>query len=225
MKPIKLLIVLGFFMLSSCTTTKTLTSSVKPFEVTDLQQIEPYSYISKIGSGNKRKLNDTASIESRQLLIKIVNELKGQIPLTGEITVSDTTIKRKLEKEIEFLCISADRLKSITDLKITPIIDSLLDKKGKRFGLITVSVGFTREKGNYGKQVAKGAAMGILTLGMYYQTPIKANSTIYVMIVDAQENNISFFRKSSLQDKEPLDEKILTKQFKDIFDGYFWTTK
>ncbi len=225
MKQIRLLILLICFILYSCTTTKPLTSSVKPFEVTDLQQIEPYSYISKIESGNKRILNDTASKESRQLLIKISNELKGQIPLTGEITVVDTAIKRKLEKEIEFLCISAERLKNITDLKLTPLIDSLLERNGKRFGLIIVSVGFTREKGNYGKQIAKGAALGILTLGMYYQTPIKANSTIYAMIVDAQENNISFFRKSSLQDKEPLDENILTKQFKDVFEGYFWTTK
>ena len=66
-----------------------------------------------------------------------------------------------------------------------------------------------------------GAALGILTLGMYYQTPIKAYSTIYVMIVDSRDNNVAFFRKSYLQDREPIDESVLVKQYNKIFEGYF----
>jgi hypothetical protein len=155
-------------------------------------------------------------------MTEISSTYKTSIPVTGDISVSDTLIQNKIEKEIEFLCISADRQRSISNLKITPMLDSLLEKSGKRFGLITVTTGFTRTKGNYGGQVAKGAAMGLLTLGMYYQTPIKANSTVYAMIVDAKENNIAFFRKSFLQDKEPLDKNVLTKQIQKIFENYFW---
>jgi hypothetical protein len=226
MKQYRLLIfTFGFIAFSSCTITKPLTSVVKPIEVTDLQCIEPFSYISLIEKGNRTKYNEALSRESKQLLIKVSNNYKDQIPIKGEIFVADTIVKRKLENEIKFLCLTADRQRSIQNIKLTPVIDSLVELTGNRFGLITVSTGFTRAKGNYGGQVAKGAAMGILTLGMYYQTPIKSYSTVYAMIVDAKENNIAFYRKSFLQDKNPLDEAVLMKQFQKIFEGYFWTKK
>ena len=45
------------------------------------------------------------------------------------------------------------------------------------------------------------------------------------MIIDAKENNIAFFKKSLLQDREPLDKEVLTKQIQNIFEDYFWTKK
>jgi hypothetical protein len=225
MKQFSIFLILSFLILVSCTTTKPLTSNVNPKEVTDLKLLEPYSYISKISKGNRQQLDDSISTASKRHIIKVLENLNGQIPLTGKIILSDTSINKTLEKEFESLILTADRTKNISNLKITPTIDKVLEANGVRFGLITVGSGFTRIKGNYGKQVAKGAAMAILTLGMYYQTPVKAYSTIYVMIVDSKEDNISFFRKSYLQDKEPLDENVLTKQYKDIFKGYFLPTK
>jgi hypothetical protein len=201
------------------TTAQPAKSNLKASEITDLQHFEPFCYISLIDSGNIAKLNDTLSLNSKELLIKVEDSFSGRIPETGEISVSDTTIKHKLEKEIQFLCLSAERQKNISNLKITPVIDSLLETNGKRFGLITVCTGFTRAKGNLAKQITKSTISGLL-LGVS-RDPIKANSTLYALIVDAKENNIAYFRKSSLI-KEPLEEKILLKQFEDIFEGYFW---
>jgi len=225
MKHLKLFTLIICIIASSCTASKLLTSDVKPDEVKDLHLLEPFSYISKITKGNRGQLNDSVSFISKQLIIKVLENFKGQIPLTGQIILSDSAVNSNLEKEIESLCLSAERLNNISNLRITPTIDKILEANGVRFGLITVGTGFTRIKGNYGKEVAKGAVLGILTLGMYYQTPVKANSTIYALIVDSKENNISFFRKSFLQDNEPLDENVLTRQFKDLFTDYFWTTK
>jgi len=45
------------------------------------------------------------------------------------------------------------------------------------------------------------------------------------MIVDSKEDNVAFYRKSFKQDLEPLDQEVLTNQYKKIFEGYFWTTK
>jgi hypothetical protein len=202
-----------------------LTSNVKPVEVTDLKMMEPFSYISMIKKGNRSQLDDSISSMSKQLVSKVLKNYKGQLPLTGEIILSDTATTNSLEKECELLIQTADRMKNISNLKITPNLDKILEANETRFGLLIISTGFTRAKGNYGKQVAKGAALGILTLGMYYQVPVKAYSTIYAMIVDSKENNIAFFRKCFLQDMEPLDEAGLTKQIKKIFDGYFWTSK
>jgi len=215
-------LLVGALFISSCTTTKPLTSKVQPTEISDIQKFETYSYITLIEGGNRGKLNDTVSKKSKEVFGEALSTFRS-IPLTGNILSTDTITQKRIEKEIEYLCISADRQRSISGLKLTPVLDSLLEVVGKRFGLIAVATGFTREKGNYGGQIAKNVAMGILTLGMYYQTPIKANSTIYCMIIDAKDNNIAFFRKSSLQDKEPLDKSVLTKQIQKLFDGYFWT--
>jgi len=225
MKHFKSILILCCLILPSCTTTKPLTSNVKPAEVSDLKLLEPYSYISMIKKGNKGQLDDSISLISKQLVYKVLENFKNQIPLTGEIILSDTAINKKLEKEYEYLILTADKTKNISNLKITPALDEILEANETRFGLINICSGFTRAKGNYGKEIAKGAALGILTLGMYYQTPIKAYSTVYAMIVDSQEDNITFYRKSFIQNIEPLDQSALTKQYKKLFEGYFWATK
>lgn len=224
MKHFKVILILSCLFLSSCTATKLLTSNIKPTEVTDLKLLEPFSCISMIKKGNKGRLDDSISFISKQLVFKVLENYKGQLPLTGELILSDTAVKNSLEKEYELLILTADRTKSISNLKITPAIDKILEANDTRFGLLIINTGFIRSKGNYGKEIAKGAALGILTLGMYYQTPVKAYSAIYAMIVDSKEDNVAFFRKSFLQDKEPLDESVLIKQIKKIFEGYFWTS-
>jgi len=223
MKHFKLFFILSCLILYSCTATKPLTSNVRPSQVTDLKLLEPFSYISMIKKGNRGQLDDSISFIANQVIYNVLKNNSGQLPLTGDIILPDTAIKNSLEKEYEFLILSADRTKNITNLKITPTIDKVLEANDTRFGLLIINTGFTRIKGNYGKEVAKGALLGVLTLGMYYQTPIKAYSTIYAMIVDSKEDNVAFFRKSYLQDQEPLDESVLTKQIKKIFEGYFWT--
>lgn len=223
MKYLKIFLILLGCGLVSCTATKPLTSNLKPTEVTDIKLLEPYSYISMIKKGNKGQVDDSISAISKQVNINILKNLNGQLPITGTIILTDSEINATLEKEFESLILTADKNKDISNLKITPVLDKVLEANDSRFGLIVVCTGFTRAHGNYGKEVAKGAAMGILTLGMYYQTPIKAYSTIYAMIVDSQEDNIAFFRKSFQQSKEPLDQKVLTSQYNKIFEDYFRT--
>lgn len=225
MKHQTIFLILSCIILSSCTATKLLTSNVQPTEVTNLKLLEPYSYISMIKKGNRGQLDDSISSISKQLNINVLKSFNGQIPITGDIILIDSTINKDLEKECENLILTAERNKSISNLKITPILDKILEANDTRFGLIIICTGFTRLKGNYGKEIAKGAALGILTLGMYYQIPVKAYSTIYAMIVDSKEDNVAFYRKSFKQDLEPLDQEVLTNQYKKIFEGYFWTTK
>jgi len=225
MKHQTIFLILSCIILSSCTATKLLTSNVQPTEVTNLKLLEPYSYISMIKKGNRGQLDDSISSISKQLNINVLKSFNGQIPITGDIILIDSTINKDLEKECENLILTAERNKSISNLKITPTLDKILEANDTRFGLIIICTGFTRLKGNYGKEIAKGVALGILTLGMYYQIPIKAYSTIYAMIVDSKEDNVAFYRKSFKQDLEPLDQEVLTNQYKKIFEGYFWTTK
>ena len=217
---------LCILLFSACTTSRFAKSSVTPQEISDLQLFPTYSYISMIEKGNQSKLNDSISRKAEQLLHQILIENKGQIPFTGEINIpKESSTASKIKQELETLFVTAAKQKDIAKIGLTTTIDSLLEQSGKRFGLITVSSGFTRKKSNYGKQVAKGAAVGLLTLGMYYQVPIKANSNVYTMIVDAKDNNIAFYQKSIIADKEPLDEVVLRKQIKKLYEGYFYPKK
>lgn len=223
MKLYKLLLTLiGLIILVACNTTKIRTSKVKPAEITDLQQFEPLSYITLIEAGNRGKYNDTISQQAAQLLTKVTNKFRGQLHITDEITVQDTLLKSKIEKEINYLIIFASTKQGFDSLKITPILDSLLELNGKRFGLVTASSGFTRTKENYIDQKIKSTGIAIGTLGMVVPVTIKANSTIYTLIIDAQQNNVAFFRKTFNQEREPLDEKILTEQLQLLFKGYFY---
>jgi hypothetical protein len=206
---------------ASCMPPTLLTSKIKVKEVRDVQYFEPLSYISLIEAGNKPWYNDSLSNESKKLVSKIIENNKQQIPITEKIVVTDTLLSRKLEAEFNNLVILTKQKKSLSKIKITPIIDSLLDANNKRFGLITVATGFTRVKKNYSKQVAKGTAVGLLTLGMYVQSPVKSASSLYVLIADARENNIAFYSQSELKEKEPLSEKNINKQFLTVFKGYF----
>jgi hypothetical protein len=217
-----LLLALAAINLTACTANRPLTSAVRPNQITELKKFQTFSYISLVERGNRAAYNDSISAKSRTVFSNMLKTFE-RIPLSGDVQVTDSFVSRQIEKEIEYLCVNADNRKSIAGLKITPALDSLLEYHQQRFGLVTITTGFTRRKGNYQGQVAKGVGIGILTLGMAYPTPIKANSTVYAMIVDSKENNIAFFKKSVLQDKEPLDQIALRKQIRSIFEGYFWT--
>jgi len=221
MKQICIIVITIFLFTESCTVTKPLTSNVKPGEITDLKLLEPYSYISKIKKGNRGQVDDSISAVSKQLVYKVLESYEGQIPLKGKIILTGKEINESLEKEYETLMLTVEKNKNVANITITPTLLRVLEANQTRFGLIIVSTGFTRVKGNYGKQVAKGFAIGLVTLGMYYETPIKAYSTIYAIIVDSMEKNIAFYRKSFVQDMEPLDEAAVTRQFRKIFEGYF----
>jgi hypothetical protein len=203
------ILILVLCTLTSCMSTQ-LSSKIKPTEVTDLQLFEPTAYISLIEASNTSNYNDSLTNDSKKLLLKVVENSKEKIPITGQIIVTDSLLNQKLKAEFDYLFTT-----------ITPIIDSLLEVNNKRFGILTLTNGFTRSRSNYSKQVAKGVAVGLLTLGMYVRSPIKSSSTMCVLIVDAKDNNVAYFNQSMLPQKEPLDEKIINTQFRNIFKGYF----
>ena len=212
-------------ILDSCSTTELLTSDVKPAEVIDLQFFEPITYV----SGGKKILNDSLSNVSKQLITEIANDFKDNISLTGTILVTNNTVKQRLEKDIENLVMSANDIKllNISSIRITPLIDSLLESNNKRFGLITVEQGYIRSP--KAEQIAAAVVLGvslfILTRGRFdpslFPQSDKSYSGLYIMIVDADRDDIAFYRKSH-KNGDPTDKKELSDQFKKIFKGYYY---
>lgn len=205
--------------------TKSQSANIRPVGMTDILKIEPFSYISLIEKGNKMVINDSISNITKDILDESLETFREKLHLSSEeIKLTDSIEKVKLEEEIRDLIISADNKKNVKNVPITPLLDSLLNTNNKRYGLIIVQSGFTRTIGDYRGQIAKGVGLGVLTgvlTGMaYYQVPIKAHSTLYAMIYDNQNKNITFYNKSS-QDKDPTKKENIIKQLNKVFEKYF----
>lgn len=187
----------------------------------DLLLFKPLSFITLIETGNQGQVNDSLSTASSNLLSNVLKSFP-EIPLSGDIKDVSDRLRGQIAKETEYLLLSAqNRKKGSPPIQITQTIDSLLEAGNNRYGMITASIGFTRQKGNMGKQVSKAVLSGILTLGLYAPVPIKANSTIYAAIVDAKENRIVFYKKTYVYDKEPLNEKVIRNQVIKLYKDYF----
>ncbi len=216
------LLVLISLLLSwvSCAPVGPFTSKTKPEEVTELLKFETLSLIYLFEKGNKAFFNDSLSKISKNYFDGGLRTL-SKIPVSSFLSVDDTSLQNRIDAEILFLQLSAEKNNRVSEISITPLIDSLLEANGKRFGLLTITHGFTRTKGNYRGQIGKGVATGILTLGMFYTVPIKATTSVYALIADSKSNNLAFYQKSSVQDQEPLDSVYLARQTKYLFEGYF----
>jgi len=225
MKNITLLWIVVFCV--SCSSPKFFTSDVKPYEIKEMIKFEPLSFISLIERWNSGVYDDSISYDAQIALNESLNAFSGVLRLSSdEILMLDDFERNEFEQEINILISMAERNKKKYNIPITPLIESLLDEYDMRFGLIILQDGFTRTKRNYNRQIAFSIGLGVLTgisSGVStYQSPVKASSTLYAIIVDNKEKNVTFFNKSVLQNKEPTDKVNIFKQLNTIFTKYFW---
>jgi hypothetical protein len=215
-----LLIIAAGLILTSCATNKHLTSSTNAVEIQNLNYFTPLSYIQYIEKGNKALLSDSLSGLTSYKLDSLLQEKKEAFRLSEEIRFSNDTVKQKFERELAYLVRVINQRKKLNGIPLTPTIASVVKNSNQRFALATVATGFGRRKGNYRGQVAKGAAIGILTLGMAIPTPVKSNITLYAFIFDGEKNEIAYYKRSMPVEKEPTDGKVIDKQLKGILQGY-----
>lgn len=221
MKQLLLTSVFGLLLLS-CGANKFLTSSTKADEVRSLSYFEPFSYIQYVEKGNKAVLSDSLSSRTQMKLDSVLSQSKATLHLTEKLHFGNDTIKSGIENELGSLSQLITQRRRLDGIAIPPLIDSILKSNNQRFALATVATGFGRRKGNYGGQVAKGAAVGILTLGMYIPTPIKSNLTLHAFIFDSEKKEIAFYKRSIPVEKEPTEPEVIKKQLIGLFNNYFY---
>lgn len=185
----KQIYILGFVLiLSSCGANKFLTSSVTSAEIKDVDYFEPFAYIQLIDKGNKPKFSDSLSTITKRNLDSIIDTKATKLRLNEKILIENDTLKARVENELGYLTQLIFQKRKLEGIELTPAIDSILEKNNQRFAMATIATGFGRKKDNYGGQVAKGVAVGILTLGMAVPTPVKSNLTLYTYIFDSEKN-------------------------------------
>ncbi|MDR6564155.1 MULTISPECIES: hypothetical protein [unclassified Arcicella] len=194
---------------------------IQATQTKNVAYLEPLSFVSLIEKGNKTTPNDSLSLVSKMLLDSIISN-NNNFKITQKINILDERTKETVDVELSNIFLSVIRSNKIEGLKLTPIIDSVLKSNKQKFVLATIATGFGRRKGNYGGQIAKAVGIGVLTLGMYAPAPIKANTTLYAIIIDTEKNEIVYFSKGISVEKSPTEREVLEKQYKNLFDGYLY---
>ena len=230
-------ILLNLFLLSvvmmtgaSCASSRYVAADVVPSQMTDLARFEPFSDIAFIEKGNRAERNDSLTIVSQELLRVALTAVEARLPTSsdpGVIAYAGPATREITQEEVLGMLSQVTTKKQIKTMPVLPLLNDMVTASGKRYGLMVVQTGFSRRKGNYGGQVAKGVGLAILTAvatggaGYASYTPLKANSTIHAFIIDAGHDKIVFYNKVTTE-AEPCDPEVLSKQVDKLFRNVFW---
>lgn len=211
-------------LLNSCASTMMTSNNIQPNEINNLGNFQTISLIRLIEKGNQSKYNDSLSILSTRIMDSIISNTNNP-KVRNQFTLKDKQLQTKVENDILKIVSEIRNAKKLDQIRTTPLMDSIVKNQNQRFAMCIINAGFDRKKGNYGNQIAKGIGVGILTMGMYTPVPIKANTSMYAMIFDAQKSSVIFYNTIPFVEKSPTDKKNLNQLYNKIFDGYFYNRK
>lgn len=206
--------------LTSCGTTKQLTSDLKPKEINKILILKPFARIDLIGKDNKSEYSQE---NSEQVMSSILESVEKHIParIVRQKLEIDSLEQYAVYKEIYNLAMTVEQNTKIKGITLNDKMIELLEKNNHNYAIGVLNFGFSRSKGNYGKEVAKGIGVGILTLGLYTPVPIKSYSTIICFIIDKKNRNIAFYRKNLGQERDPTKKEVIDSQIGDMLNQYF----
>lgn len=202
---------------SSCAT-KGFISNVTRADIRQLSQFEMLANVGEIEKGNKIIHNDSLTQVAQTLFATALAQEKA-LPITETIVIKDSTVYNKVQYEIYVLKNCLERNVRPKDLPVPPTIDSILCARNERFGMLVYDWGFVRSTSNYAGQVAKGIAIGILTMGTFYTVPYKDMTRSGILIYDTMNHNFAYVAAAA-RESSPLEEKTYQRQMKDLMKIY-----
>jgi|AntAceMinimDraft_17_1070374.scaffolds.fasta_scaffold02449_8 hypothetical protein len=207
-------------LITSCGTTKMLTSNIDPKKIDTLIFFKPISAIAYI---SKRNIAIYDSKLSKIAEDHVVDGIKEYFSDNINIrTVRfDTVMQNRIDTVIISLINIVEKRGKINKIFVPETIDSIMIQMNVNYALCMFHSGFTRTSQNYSGQAEKVVALGLFTFVMLNNTvPFKATSNLWCCILDKKNNNIAFYRKNFRQN-EPVDKRITDKQISKIFNKYF----
>ena len=207
----------GIFSASS-TANRGFVSSLTRADIRQVQQFEPLNYVGIIEKGNNITYNDSLTEVAKTLFEAALSRSKT-IPVKGNIVIEDSLVNNRVQNEIYMLMNYVENNVRVKEIPIPPVIDSILEARGERFGLLAYNWGFTRTGGNYAGQIGKGVLIGVLTLGTVYTVPYKDMVRNGIIIVDSQNNNLAFVSTAN-RESDPLKAETYRKQMEDLMKKY-----
>ena len=219
MKRFKLVLAIAaaLVLTTSCAVTK-YASEVPASQVTSIALLQPLSYIDYFDNNHNMTRNDTLCTASSAMVAKVAGEF---LPIDCVIPVNYT---EEMAAEVDVL--PGLDPKTLMSATIPEATRELILGSGHRYGAVVFARGFTRERGGYASDIAKGVILGIatavLTMGMVsaYGIPEKCESQISLMIVDAEANRVIYYDRSLTNELEPLKENSIRSQLKSVLKGF-----
>ena len=211
---------LAFFGIfsASCTANRGFVSSLTRADIRQVQQFEPLNYVGIIEKGNNITYNDSLTEVAKTLFEKELSRSKT-IPVKGNIVIEDSLVNNRVQNEIYMLMNYVENNVRVKEIPIPPVIDSILEARGERFGLLAYNWGFTRTGGNYAGQIGKGVLIGVLTMGTVYTVPYKDMVRNGIIIVDSKNNNLAYVATAN-RESNPLKAETYQKQMEDLLKKY-----
>jgi hypothetical protein len=217
-------VIVAMLLFGACASPNFQSTGASSSEVNDIAYFSPFSYIQLIEKGNRTEHNDSLSAATNNILDSLLLVHGPSLRAAHKLETGEPE-RSVVEQEVAYLAHSLLYTRAkLDDLTLPPAIDSILESRGRRFGLAVVATGFGRRKGNFGGQVAKGVAVGVLTLGMYAPVPVKSSIGQFAFIFDAERNDVTYYRRVLPEQKEPTDPIVVQRQFMELFRGYLYGT-
>lgn len=207
---------LSFF--ASCSANRGFVSSLTRSDIRQVQQFEPLNYVGIIEKNNNITYNDSLTKVAETLFEKELARSKT-LPVKGNIVIEDSIVNNRVQYEIYMLMNYLEHNVKAKDIPIPPVIDSILEARNERFGLLAYNWGFTRTGGNYAGQIGKGVLIGVLTMGTMYTVPYKEMSKCGLIIVDSKYNNLAYVATAN-RESSPLKVETYRKQMEDLLKKY-----
>lgn len=222
----KLLSIIAFIVIAtSCVTNHNyISKSVKSSDITDIKYFKPLSYIYFIEKGNKNNLNDSVSMIAQKLLDSVIrnNEV---FRIDKKIIVTGLNNNIKVNNELGYLFQTIWDKNKINGIQIPYTIDSIMKSNKQRFAMACVTSGFSMEKRNYKNKMAKEIGLSMLSGGLYANLPISASFSLYTIIIDSEKDEVVYYSRTLPFERSPTDIKAIRIQYKNLFEGYFTSSK
>jgi hypothetical protein len=214
------LIIFTSVLATSCTTKRLVADNIQMSRVSQVGYFAPLSYISVIEKGNTAIPNDSLS----ELAAAILDSIITDSPIFAsqrKIELMEANVQLNVEVAVNNLFNQILISNQINNIKIPESLSQVLKANEERYFLATIVSGFGRKGSNYGKQVAKGIGVGILTLGLVAPIPVKSNVSLYSCIIDAERMEVVYFSRTLPLEKSPTNRKVLADQYKKLVTEYF----
>ena len=203
-------------------------SGFKPSQaVGEMALLGPVSHQFYIDAKNNEDYSDSLSVISEDLLADLTVQLG--MPVMDRFIMDE----EQMDEAVNFmLYLDSNSYKTVGEVQIPSVLDSLLESQGYRYGLLMYSRGMTRDRANYVNSAVKQAAFGgvlslviaVATLCMvvpiYTPSEAQFSSSVYVALLDAVTDRVVFYSYADPQERNPLDEKHMRSQLTEVLRDY-----
>ena len=180
-------VLVGGFMLS-CSTNRGFVSSLTSADIQRVIQFDPLTFIQS-SKGDTLKYNDSLSVIAKSLFETELSRSKT-LPIKGNLVIEDSDVNSRIQDETYALMNLVNNV-NVKSIPIPPTIDSILEARNERFGLLVYNYGFIR------------------SLGTVYTLPYKDTNS-EIIIVDSQNNNLVYVA-IAMRESNPLKAETYRK--------------